>query len=846
MARDRPGPQGRKQLNKNQIFKRERIRNARTIRAEAVNFDDHKTPGNESKRDLSESGGMLQIKDFISSREYEIKQLQLAMHKSKTAGCTRIFQALPRAMRRRTASHNVKRIPKRMRSRALREMLKNDQEITAKGKSNKGKNGLTTSQLYRAKMSVQLLRLVGKSTSMQLALPEEVTASGCHLRTKIRRLKKLIRAGNHDRPQCNNKLGSYDNAAVDKLAPLPRGRIKYLKRQKFFTWLPTHIWNAKRSHMMKRWGYHLAWSPTQKCFRATHRIGGNVSTSDGVLCMDTSFYGTMLISGVGLVQAVSALTAKRALKKKYRDSKTWFEGLAYDVKDTSTILGPLELLWVDENLVLLRLHPAIYPTVFSALRNTFHDDVSIQDCRFALGSIVLKGAKSLAAVSSILRSSDQCRSFEQLRSVARVADQSIFPQRTMFAFMCVDPRHLGAPKSIADSRIPTADDVINLQTNFPQEEVAHVLTKLCDPHARNESYKNQQTLKELAQRRRELLGDDPKEGLKNCIPYMADKDPAFPLLIIRRPQSDDWLVIMPWFWLMPLWFQLNRVSRVHNVGLRQAQQLRYERRSLYFPDDYPFTAIGYAENSLYKREAANAKWSRKPPSKRVNFEKITNMHRDHVPACSGELGDYFSCDWKLLQILRNGIKYLERNGEIKLCSPERTTQFDSNGARSINVVNDIFELYKDLSKHESGDTPPICFSKNCENESSQKPAQLNISETPLQVMPISCTYLERGRSRDNARIYQIPEEHLDYWKRLNKGIFRANGKLEHKVQHPLPSVTDLIGFVTSGSYHLGEGRSVANGYIDAEAASKQSSNYVVIRNVGTNVYRLASWSHVSL
>lgn len=29
-------------------------------------------------------------------------------------------------------------------------------------------------------------------------------------------------------------------------------------------WLETHIWHAKRMHMMKAWGYKLAWQPTDK------------------------------------------------------------------------------------------------------------------------------------------------------------------------------------------------------------------------------------------------------------------------------------------------------------------------------------------------------------------------------------------------------------------------------------------------------------------------------------------------------------------------------------------------------------------------------------------------------
>lgn len=839
--------QGRKPLNKNQFFKRERVRNARTIRAEAVDADRKQAGDDSSGRDLSDSGGMLQMPDFISSRQYEIKQLQLAMNNSKSAGCTRVFQALPRRLRRRTASHNVKRIPKRMRNRAIREMLKNDQQITDKRKMDKKRksHGLSTSQLYKARMSLQLLRLVGKSTSMKLALPDEVTESNCHLRTKIRRLKKLVRDGPKHKQFYNNKMGSYDNTGINELAPLPHGRVRYMKRQKFFTWLPTHIWNAKRSHMMKRWGYHLAWSPSQKCFRATHRIGGNVATSDGALCMDSSFYGTMILSGSRLQEAIGSLTASEVTKKKYCVSKIWFEGLAYDLRDPSVVLGPLEMLWVNDDIALLRLHPAIYAAVFQSLREMF-SDLAIQDCRYSLASITLRGSNSLPALSCILRSSSHCRSFEQFHTVAQIADPNVLPKKTCFAFNCLDPRHLANPKALGGlKRIPTIDDVIDLQKNFPHEEVEEVVSRLCDSQQRNESYKNQQTLKELAQRRRSLLDSDPAQGQKNCIPFVAEVDPNFPVLIVRRPKNEDWLVILPWFWLLPVWFQLNRIPRVYHMGLRQEQQLNYENRKLYFPDDFPFTAVGHAENSLYKRETASAKWNRKPPSKRLNFDKIPNIHSDQLPSCTGEIGDYFSCDWKLLQIWRNGIKYLKlQHKELKLCHPERTTQFDSNGVRSINFVNDIWELYKDVSQTEETDLPPVIL--NPPNEDASKPPQLRILQTPLQVIPVSCQYLERGRPKDNARIYQIPSEHINHWKQVHRGVFRSDGKIDRTLEHPLPSVTDLIGFVSSGAFHLGEGRGVANGFVDIDATHGLFSNYVLIRNVGTDVYRLASWSQINL
>ena len=66
--------------------------------------------------------GELDVASFVKAREYEINALEKSMVKSKKALTMRAFQQVPRAMRRRTASHNVKKVPRRLRRRAEREV----------------------------------------------------------------------------------------------------------------------------------------------------------------------------------------------------------------------------------------------------------------------------------------------------------------------------------------------------------------------------------------------------------------------------------------------------------------------------------------------------------------------------------------------------------------------------------------------------------------------------------------------------------------------------------------------------------------------------------------------------
>lgn len=89
--------------------KRARIQEARTVRTQTS--------------DKAFSNGDLNVDKFVKAREYEIKALEDGLKRSKQVLSQRAFQDVPKDLRRRTASHNVKRVPKRLRPRAVREVI---------------------------------------------------------------------------------------------------------------------------------------------------------------------------------------------------------------------------------------------------------------------------------------------------------------------------------------------------------------------------------------------------------------------------------------------------------------------------------------------------------------------------------------------------------------------------------------------------------------------------------------------------------------------------------------------------------------------------------------------------
>ena len=72
--------------------------------------------------DAAFSQGELNVDKFVKAREFEIKALEDGIRKARHGLSTRAHQELPKELRRRTASHNVKRVPKRLRERARKEV----------------------------------------------------------------------------------------------------------------------------------------------------------------------------------------------------------------------------------------------------------------------------------------------------------------------------------------------------------------------------------------------------------------------------------------------------------------------------------------------------------------------------------------------------------------------------------------------------------------------------------------------------------------------------------------------------------------------------------------------------
>ncbi|KAM3873489.1 ribonucleases P/MRP protein subunit POP1 [Diretmus argenteus] len=171
---------------------------------------------------------------FARARTAEVKAMLKAV--TKTTGSAHVFGELPKHMRRRSMSHNTKRLP-------------------------------------------------------------------CRLRDVANRMReKSFKAGPKKKDQAKNKSRKARRRHGNLL-------LEFNRRQRKNVWLETHIWHAKRFHMLKKWGYCLGDKPTSKCYRPSYR-----AMSSHCLLQDLSYYCCIELQGEEdkLLASLSQLTSKEA------------------------------------------------------------------------------------------------------------------------------------------------------------------------------------------------------------------------------------------------------------------------------------------------------------------------------------------------------------------------------------------------------------------------------------------------------------------------------------------------------------------------------------------------------
>jgi ribonuclease P/MRP protein subunit POP1 len=312
-------------------------------------------------------------------------------------------------------------------------------------------------------------------------------------------------------------------------------------------------------------------------------------------------------------------------------------------------------------------------------------------------------------------------------------------------------------------------------------------------------------------------------------------------------------MIIPAGWSMPFFSSLV-FTNTRVAGQRERQTQAYESGVSYFPRDYPSTPA-YDAYEEKRATEEKADWDRKPPAKRVNFEKlgVTNP---------------WSVDWNGLVGLPHNTSSDDASSEY--VSTQRDAEAIHQAAEGKSRVGPwllrgaelpkILDILRSRLNHGAA-----LLSELNQVRSKRKFTVLPSTVTAGDILKgalinVKVTMLLRGSPKDLALIYVLSDEICRKWKKLMH-CQKVKASLDDETSEEIevcvyflmagsefhvpvlqlatiiPEASSIIGRVTTGHYSLTRGHGFAIGSIQLTKLlelEQQSSRYVFFITITLN------------
>ncbi|CAN8100257.1 unnamed protein product [Discula destructiva] len=746
--------------------------------------------------------GELDLQAFLSAREFEIRALTRGMQKSKAVNNRRAFQQVPRGMRRRTASHNVKKLPHRLRSRAVREKIQ-DETPTVEARRRKPK---TARGRIRAETAKKLGLLAEKKRKRRLREAKERAKDGGEVagdgkgketREAVSAAIKQLIETRPGRPKIRRNM----------LNDPPKPKAKFRKRQIDKTWLPTHLWHVKRAKMTPPkeplWRFAIPLTPAEKVYRPTHRA----SSARGAVVWDMSYMSTIGLYGhaAGIERTLRTLgLAHDSLwddrGRKWREGRRKWSGvLSKQHGDSRRQIGPATIIWNPklataqveaeasepnkrvERQVYIRLHPSCFLELFNILIKLMKREsprLYVEDLRFEIGSIELTGPGATEALLGTIRPHDKggrephAAMFDSMMTTTGPAS---LPPDSILGFCAQDSRLCYPPRPVqvlANEAVPTHPEQSS-QTTADAPPSPYILFD------RDARFKASLFPSQKALNRRK--GDShPGQQLE-----VTKADPPFPLLLFssrtKASSNGNWTLLAPWKCILPIWYSLVHypLSTGGNPrvgGLNELRQVAFEQGHLWFPGDFPGTDAG-ADWELEQRQKRKSHWAKRPKAKRVEWKTL-----DLGAGRKGEIGIGWACEFERLFGMQQAAEPdkisndTEKDGKsapepIKTAvGPDSTTAMDVDVAEGGGAPLTAPQPNSKEATAARTQTPkkkenlhPLNLVRHISRPAFSALAAPKTTATPppCSLVNVKITFAGRGVVAPCARIYRLPSRSIE-------------------------------------------------------------------------------------
>ena len=565
-------------------------------------------------------------------------------------------------------------------------------------------------------------------------------------------------------------------------------------------WLPTHLWHAKRFHMVDKYGWKLPYTPTQKCTRHSyHSIAKNCAA------IDTSYLSVFQLSSDSppdLTRSLNSIMIPHDLSHALQSPAPITTTLFHPGRYPYGAIGPVTLLPLSPSSVWLLMHPAMLGE-FETLIGAF-SEVQCSDLTAEIGAIQLVGPSSLSIVlkalppdassSSVADSNPWYEGFNQgspalpsLMEKMTQSPQPHLPDASLLGYTALDPR-LSLPRGKATFRLedPEPDELMALllelqkklqgtegspdTESIPTTSGAEATMDTVDPlremtslfsshrqsladsqlysvDCRREASANKHTDDVINSHRAECYPDDPVSTL----PFPRDRVPlsllstsgAHAPIGSTGQYGAGVLLLLPREWVLTSLVALTYWG-AKPVGKKELDRVSFERQAACFPRDCIDTG-SYVLEAFDRKKALERRYLSYPPDKRLEFGKLGVSTPFHCPWGSLVGSESEERELEYTQSPRKNIKlpyFLLRDRRAILSLQQLLF-------KKHPPYKYIPRLYK--LRYPCKRTPPL---------SHPLPLQQIVENYPSALLLVSVHMLLRGSARERDQLFLPSEEDL--------------------------------------------------------------------------------------
>ncbi|XP_051168586.1 ribonucleases P/MRP protein subunit POP1 [Leptopilina boulardi] len=230
--------------------------------------------------------------------------------------------------------------------------------------------------------------------------------------------------------------------------------------------------------------------------------------------------------------------------------------------------------------------------------------------------------------------------FEKLKTLKSTNQ---IPDNSIIALTVLDPRFFAPEKRTKpDPKIETEDLYLEEEKNVLPDFVNH--SGIWDMEIRTNVTKNCLATSQINKMRRQVL----VPGMENDEWFDEDKIQKIPILLIHKPGirrpggvthrrngfASGFDVIIPENWALSFW--LSFIFRcVRPGGLRESRSMIFETLNMSSPDIFHPGSPAYEREAIHQRQILKEDYFKHPPNRRVNFTKFA-------------ITTPFFCEWGIL------------------------------------------------------------------------------------------------------------------------------------------------------------------------------------------------------